>query len=670
MGGLCSKRSAVDKSPSESTLDSNGLRDQPMPNQSRSKMKGALAYSIAGETMEKRLQEQTVSVTEGMSVPAEDLHAASAEATEPQLSRAFSQKSRSTMSKPSDPGQSGTAKASVSSDSFLLYNWMVSEVSSVLGKAGSVGFGKAVEVLDTLGSTMTNLHLNSSFVSGVSTKGNKISILSFEVANTVVKGFNLMQSLSKENIKYLKQVVLRSEGVQYLISKDMDELLRVAAADKREELKVFSKEVVRFGNRCKDPQWHNLERYFDKLASELTHQKQLKKIAETAMEQLMTLAHYTAELYHELHALDKFEQDYKRKHQEDNSANGVQRGDNLQNPRQDLKSQRKHVKSLKKRSLWSKNLEEVLEKLVDIVHFLHLQIQDAFGTADTDKPSELTMKSQRRLGPAGLALHYANIITQIDTLVSRSSSVPSNTRDSLYQGLPPTMKNAFRCRLQSFQNKEELTVPQIKAEMEKSLRWLVPIANNTTKAHHGFGWVGEWANIGSEVNRKPGGSVDLIRVETLYHADKEKTEAYILNLLLWLHHLISRLKSSGGGIKSPIKSPVCSPSQEGLTITSLSAKPSPPSSVLSQEDEEMLQYVNFRKLIPGISKSQEFDTTKSKSGRHNRLSKSNSHSPASCTRKDFFAGARRPSLLPVIDFNIDRVKALDMIDRVDDIRKP
>ncbi|URD85148.1 hypothetical protein MUK42_26696 [Musa troglodytarum] len=460
MGGLCSKRSAVDKSPSESTLDSNGLRDQPMPNQSRSKMKGALAYSIAGDTMEERLQEQTFSVTEGMSV---------------------------------------------------------SEVSSVLGKAGSVGFGKAVE-----------------------------------------------------------------------------------------------------------------------------------------------------ELYHELHALDKFEQDYKRKHQEDNSANGVQRGDNLQIPRQDLKSQRKHVKSLKKRSLWSKNLEEVLEKLVDIVHFLHLQIQDAFGTADTDKPSELTIKSQRRLGPAGLALHYANIITQIDTLVSRSNSVPSNTRDSLYQGLPPTMKNAFRCRLQSFQIKEEIPVPQIKAEMEKSLRWLVPIANNTTKAHHGFGWVGEWANMGSEVNRKPGGSVDLIRVETLYHADKEKTEAYILNLLLWLHHHISRSKSSGGGIKSP----VCSPTREGLTITSLSAKPSPPSSVLSQEDEEMLQYVNFRKLIPGISKSQEFDTTKSKSGRHNRLSKSNSHSPASCTRKDFFAGARRPSMLPVIDFNIDRVKALDVIDRVDDIRKP
>ena len=109
----------------------------------------------------------------------------------------------------------------------------VSEVSSLLGRAGTAGLGKAVEVLDTLGSSMTNLNLNSGFTSGVMTKGNKISILAFEVANTIVKGANLMQSLSKENIRHLKEVVLPSEGVQNLISRDMDELLRIAAADKR-----------------------------------------------------------------------------------------------------------------------------------------------------------------------------------------------------------------------------------------------------------------------------------------------------------------------------------------------------------------------------------------------------------------------------------------------------
>ena len=110
----------------------------------------------------------------------------------------------------------------------------VSEVSSLLGRAGTVGLGKAYDVLDTLGSSMTNLNLSSGgFTSGVTTKGNKISILAFEVANTIVKGANLMQSLSKENIRHLKEVVLPSEGVQNLISRDMDELLRLAATDKR-----------------------------------------------------------------------------------------------------------------------------------------------------------------------------------------------------------------------------------------------------------------------------------------------------------------------------------------------------------------------------------------------------------------------------------------------------
>ncbi|KAM0062886.1 hypothetical protein Hdeb2414_s0003g00084761 [Helianthus debilis subsp. tardiflorus] len=102
---------------------------------------------------------------------------------------------------------------------------------------------------------------NVSFATGVVTKGNELSILSIEVANTIVKGATLMQSLSKDNVKHLKEVVLPSEGVQFLISEDMDVLLRIAAFDKREELKIFSGEVVRFGNRCKDPQWHSLDHW-------------------------------------------------------------------------------------------------------------------------------------------------------------------------------------------------------------------------------------------------------------------------------------------------------------------------------------------------------------------------------------------------------------------------
>ncbi|WVZ67998.1 hypothetical protein U9M48_016997 [Paspalum notatum var. saurae] len=402
MGGLCSKGSAVDKSPSDTTLGPGRVVDH------HDRLVVVEEKKLAaGEAAAKRMQEEQqppppppppqppVSVSQ-IAVPGGSADASAPPLDGvPQLARLPSQKSGM-----------GVAKATAK----------VSEVSSILGRASTAGLGKAVEVLDTLGSSMTNLNI-SSFGSGSTTKGNKIVILAFEVANTIVKGCNLMRVLSKDSIKHLKETVLHSEGVQNLISKDMDELLKIAAADKREELKVFSTEVVRFGNRCKDPQWHNLDRYFDKLASERTPQHHLKEEAESVMQELVTSVQFTAELYHEMHALDRFEQDYHRKQQEEDGSSAVQRGDNLHILKQEVKSQRKHVKSLQKKSLWSKNLEEVMGKFVDIVHFLHLEIHNAFGRSDSEESQEPT-KRRNRLGPAGLALHYANIISQIDTLVN------------------------------------------------------------------------------------------------------------------------------------------------------------------------------------------------------------------------------------------------------------
>ncbi|CAN4099901.1 unnamed protein product [Withania somnifera] len=586
MGGLCSRRATSENMTGRSIPHVNGhfnygagtvYQSHRLPTQANNDA----MQSPLGESTVKQPSEPAFSFPE-LSADSHGVEMDDINDGIPRLPRTLSNKTRSTRSK-----QVAMAK--------------VSEVSSLLGRAGTVGLGKAVDVLDTLGSSMTNLNLSGGFASSMTTKGNKISILAFEVANTIVKGANLMYSLSQDNIKHLKEVVLPSEGVQLLISKDMDELFRIAAADKRDELKIFSCEVIRFGNSCKDPQWHNLDRYFEKLESEFTPHKQLKEEAETVMLQLMTMVQYTAELYHELHALDRIEQDCRRKAQEEDTSNATQR--------------------------------------------------------DGDRPIK---NNHQRLGSAGLALHYANIITQIDTLVTRSGSVPPNTRDALYQGLPPSIKSALRFKLQSFQLKEELTVQQIKAEMEKTLQWFVPMATNTTKAHHGFGWVGEWANTG-----KPSGQTDLLRIETLYHADKEKTEAYILELVLWLHHLVTQSRSAtNGGIRSPVKSPSCYPNQKP---NQLSHKPSSPSPALTVEDQEMLLDVSKRKLTPGISKSQEFDTARTRLSKFHRLSKSSNHSPIRETRKHPFP-IRRPSSVPVIDFGIDRLKALDVIDRVDTIR--
>lgn len=89
---------------------------------------------------------------------------------------------------------------------------------------------QAVKVLDAIGKSVPGL--SKEFTNGWVSRRNKISILAFEVANTIAKGTNLLQSLSKNNIQSLKET-LGSEAVQRLVSGDMKELLMIAASDKR-----------------------------------------------------------------------------------------------------------------------------------------------------------------------------------------------------------------------------------------------------------------------------------------------------------------------------------------------------------------------------------------------------------------------------------------------------
>ncbi|CAL5214644.1 unnamed protein product [Lathyrus oleraceus] len=561
----------------------------------------------------------------------------------PRYADSFSHKSRSGRSR-----QAAVAK--------------VSEVGSRLGRVGTIGFGKAVDVLDTLGSSMTNLNSGGGFAYGAVTKGNEVGILAFEVANTIVKGSSLMESLSTKNVKHLKEEVLKLEAVQDLVSKDMDELLRIVAADKRDELKVFLDEVIRFGNRSKDPQWHNLDRYFEKISRELNSQRQTKEEAELLMQQLMNLVQHTAELYHELHALDRFAQDYQHKREEEDNSSAAQSGDSLAILKAELKSQKKQVRHLKKKSLWSRSLEEVMEKLVDIVHFLHLEINKAFGSADSRKPFIQTIGNRQRLGPAGLSLHYANIVLQMDTLVARSASMPANTRDTLYQSLPPNIKLTLRSKLPTFHVAQELTVADIKQEMEKTLHWLVPIATNTAKAHHGFGWVGEWASTGSDLNKKTM-KTDVMRIETFHHADKEKVENYILELLLLLHRLAVKSKARGdvGEIKSSVKSRVGAVLQKTNQQSTNAISP-----LLTTDEQIMLKDVSNQMRFRGISKSKslDFDSVKTltASTDNNRLIKSSSYSTTSRSKE--LSYNRICSKVPVIDFSIDKKRALDVIDRV------
>ncbi|KAI3989447.1 hypothetical protein MKX01_022722 [Papaver californicum] len=519
-----------------------------------------------------------------------------------------------------------------------------------------VGQEQNGEVLDPTAGIMPRFRSSSTYVRGTSSRGNDVCILAFEIASTITNGANILRSLSKENMLFFKQRILQSDGVQRLVSTDMEELLTIAAADKREEFATFLREIVRFGNLCKASEWHNLGPYFQKLDLDVITYKRSKEEAQLTMEELVSLAQSTSELYHELHTLNKFEQDHRRRLEEVESLQLIGKEDSLMLLNIELNHQKKLVRNLKKKSLWSKDLEQVMEKLVEAVKLIHQEISEAFSNNLSTGISSRPNQNSQRLGKSGLVLHYANIINQIESiscLVSHPNSLPPNTRDTLYQGLPPNVKAGLRSHLQLI-DPMQFTELQIRAEMEKTLSWLVPLASSTTKAHQGFGSVGEWANTCSSFNKRTNVQNNSTRLQTLYHADKEKTELCILELVTWLHHLISRIRQRYYGIK-PLR-PVRSSKPKKDLVSRLqiqqdepesnahSIADTPPSTStitriekihqLPKQDQNLLQHVCMKISNPGISKSQELSTTakgkkKAEEIRQTRMSQSCDQTPSS-----------------------------------------
>uniref|UniRef100_A0A453L9I0 DUF668 domain-containing protein n=1 Tax=Aegilops tauschii subsp. strangulata TaxID=200361 RepID=A0A453L9I0_AEGTS len=194
------------------------------------------------------------------------------------------------------------------------------------------------------------------------------------------------------------------------------------------------------------------------------------------MKYLIRLAQHTRVLHEEMLALDRLEHAYYV------AAIPVRKQIDA------IKNQRGAVKVLKCKSLWSKSMDDIVEKLVEIVDFMRLQINEAFWKSHADAKQSsgelhIAINLMKTLGATGLALHYADVILQLKALALASPAVPQNAGEALYQALPPGIKPVLRTQLRIPDKDQTMTRAAVRAEMNRVLRWLVPAAESTRRYH-------------------------------------------------------------------------------------------------------------------------------------------------------------------------------------------
>lgn len=146
----------------------------------------------------------------------------------------------------------------------------------------------------------------------------------------------------------------------------------------------------------------------------------------------------------------------------------------------------------------------------------------------------------------------------------------------------------------------------------------------------------------NDFGKKTSTPINLIRLQTLYHADKRKVDSCILELVTWLHRLISVVRYRDNGHKAV---PSRSPNHKGLNVNPETLLNNNGKIELSSEDRNLLEdAMRRKKLVPGLSKSQEFVMAKNKKNKVWALSRSTGSSPRRGTMKH-----QRADVLDILD---------------------
>ncbi|XP_058083146.1 protein PSK SIMULATOR 1 [Magnolia sinica] len=135
------------------------------------------------------------------------------------------------------------------------------------------------------------------------------------------------------------------------------------------------------------------------------------------------------------------------------------------------------------------------------------------------------------IGGSALALHYANVIIVIEKLLRYPHLVGEEARDDLYQMLPLSLRMSLRKNLKSYVKSLAIYDAPLahdwKEALDKILKWLAPLAHNMIR----------WQTERNFEQQQIVMRTNVLLLQTLYFADREKTENAICELLVGLNYI-------------------------------------------------------------------------------------------------------------------------------------
>ncbi|KAF8394302.1 hypothetical protein HHK36_020509 [Tetracentron sinense] len=135
------------------------------------------------------------------------------------------------------------------------------------------------------------------------------------------------------------------------------------------------------------------------------------------------------------------------------------------------------------------------------------------------------------VGGSALALHYANVIIIIEKLLRYPHLVGEEARDNLYQMLPTSLRTSLSTNLKKYVKNLAIYDASLahdwKEKLEKLMEWLGPLAYNMIK----------WQTERNFEQQQIITRTNVLLLQTLYFADREKTEAAICELLVGLNYM-------------------------------------------------------------------------------------------------------------------------------------